>query len=78
MIIQPTLALLDETRRKLRGYKNDYKIVVRTSQKPSDEKGNLFLLTAERVMEYPYFPQIDFFVIDEFYCILIWPRLLSK
>lgn len=67
VIIQPTLALLDETRKKLKKYKNDYKIVVRTSQEPSDEKGNLFLLTAERVMEYSELPPIDFFVIDEFY-----------
>lgn len=67
VVIQPTLALLDETRRKLIKYKKDYKIIVRTSQRPSEEKGNLFLLTAERVTEYPNFPKIDFFVIDEFY-----------
>ncbi|MCK4731104.1 MAG: DEAD/DEAH box helicase, partial [Methanophagales archaeon] len=67
VVIQPTLALLDETRKKLKKYKNDYKILVRTSQEPSDGKRNLFLLTAERVMEYPKLPQIDFFVIDEFY-----------
>jgi len=67
VVIQPTLALLDETRKKLKKYKNDYKIIVRTSQEPLDERRNLFLLTAERVMEYPKLPQIDFFVIDEFY-----------
>lgn len=67
VVIQPTLALLDETRKKLKKYKNNYKIIVRTSQRPSEEKGNLFLLTAERVMEYPDLPHIDFFVIDEFY-----------
>ena len=67
VVIQPTLALLDETRKNMKQYKNDYKIIVRTSQKPSDEKGNLFLLTAERVMEYSNLPKIDFFVIDEFY-----------
>jgi replicative superfamily II helicase len=67
VIIQPTLALLDETRLKLTKYHKDYKIIVRTSQLPSLELGNLFLLTAERVMEYKYFPKIDFFVIDEFY-----------
>ena len=67
VVIQPTLALLDETRKKLKKYTDDYKIIVRTSQESSDEKRNLFLLTAERVMEYPKFPQIDFFVIDEFY-----------
>jgi hypothetical protein len=67
VIIQPTLALLDETRRNLNKYKQDYKIIVRTTQDPSIKKGNLFLLTAERVMEYEKFPDIDFFVLDEFY-----------
>jgi hypothetical protein len=67
VIIQPSLALIDETRNKLKKFSKDYKIIVRTSQKPSNEKGNLFLFTAERVMEYSEFPKIDFFVIDEFY-----------
>ena len=67
IIIQPTLALLDETRKKLLKYNNNYKIIVRTSQEPSTEKGNIFLFTAERVNEYNQFPKIDFFVIDEFY-----------
>lgn len=67
VIIQPTLALLDETRIKLKKYNTHYKIIVRTSQLPSDDKGNLFLLTAERVMEYENLPRIDFLIIDEFY-----------
>lgn len=67
IIIQPTLALLDETRIKLRKYKSKYKTIVRTSQEYSVEKGNLFLLTAERVMEYEEFPHIDLLIIDEFY-----------
>ncbi len=67
VIIQPTLALLDETRRKLLKYKNYYKLIVRTSQEASKETGNIFLFTAERVNEYIEFPKIDFLVIDEFY-----------
>lgn len=67
VIIQPTLALLDETRLKLKKYADDYKIIVRTSQPYSEDRRNLFLLTAERVMEYEPLPQIDFLVIDEFY-----------
>lgn len=67
VVIQPTLALLDETRIKLKKYKNFYKIIVRTSQETSAVKGNLFLLTAERVMEYEDLPHIDFLIIDEFY-----------
>lgn len=67
VIIQPTLALLDETRKKLLKYKDLYKVVVSTSQYPDNEKGNIFLFTGERVVEYDRFPQIEFFVIDEFY-----------
>lgn len=67
VIIQPTLALLDETRIKLKQYSNQYKIIVRTSQEASREKKNIFLLTAERVLEYPNMPNIDLLIIDEFY-----------
>jgi hypothetical protein len=67
IIIQPTLALVDETRKKMLKYNGEYNIVVRTSQNPSLEKGNIFLFTAERVCEYHQFPNIEFLVIDEFY-----------
>jgi len=67
VIIQPTLALLDETRLKMLKYNSQYKIIVRTSQPFSIDKSNLFLLTAERVMEYENLPHIDFLIIDEFY-----------
>lgn len=67
VIIQPTLALLDETRQKLSKYKDKYKIIVRTSQSADLTKGNIFLLTAERVCEYVDLPHIDFLVLDEFY-----------
>lgn len=67
VVIQPTLALLDETRKKLSKYEESYKIIVRTSQEASENKNNLFLLTSERVNEYQNFPNIDFLIIDEFY-----------
>lgn len=67
VIIQPTLALLDESRQKLFKYSDKYKILIRTSQEPSQEKGNIFLFTAERVNEYQYFSHVDFLIIDEFY-----------
>lgn len=67
VIIQPTLALLDETRIKLKNYSQFYKVIVRTSQEFSEKKGNVFLLTAERVLEYPNMPEIDLLIIDEFY-----------
>ena len=47
-------------------YKDIYKLIIKTSQEPSDTN-NIFLFTAERAIEYPYFTSIDFLVIDEFY-----------
>ena len=67
VIIQPTLALLDETRIKLLKYADIYRLIVRTTQEFNSGGDNIFLLTAERVLEYEKFPQIDFMVIDEFY-----------
>lgn len=52
---------------KLMKYDDRYKLIVRTSQEPSIEKGNLFLLTAERVNEFKNLPRIDLIIIDEFY-----------
>ncbi|SEO14921.1 DEAD/DEAH box helicase [Mucilaginibacter sp. OK283] len=67
VIIQPTLALLDETRKKLLKYREFYKIIVSTNQSPDEQKNNIFLFTGERVVEYEHFETVDFFVIDEFY-----------
>lgn len=67
VIIQPTLALLDETRRKLNKYNEQYKLILRTSQEPDKNKSNIFLFTAERVNEYSMFESVDFLIIDEFY-----------
>lgn len=60
VIIQPTLALLDETRQKLLKYQDTYKLIIRTTQEPSEEKANIFLFTAERVNEYRFFQNVDF------------------
>ena len=67
VIIQPTLSLLDETRRKLQKYGDSYKLIVRTSQTSSIEKRNIYLFTAERVNEYEFPVKVDFLIIDEFY-----------
>lgn len=65
VIIEPTLALIDEIRNKLKKYENFYKIIFSKNQQPSEN--NIFLLTQERLIEYPNLPDINFFVIDEFY-----------
>lgn len=65
VIIEPTLALVDETREKLRKNENGYKIIFSRTQKKS--RKNIFLFTQERLLEYPDLPRIDYFIIDEFY-----------
>jgi hypothetical protein len=55
-----------KTRKKLDKYRDDYNLVVSTHQLPGEGR-NVFLFTAERVVEYEKLPKIDFFVIDEFY-----------
>ncbi|KOO57500.1 hypothetical protein WH43_15825 [Rheinheimera sp. KL1] len=65
VIVVPTIALIDELKKKLFKYKNKYKIVTQVSQKASAR--NIFILTQERVLEYDSLQGVDFFIIDEFY-----------
>lgn len=66
VICVPTLALIDETRRRLaERFGSDFKVVTHPSQ--GVEQRNLFVYTQERVVEQEDFPPIDLFVIDEFY-----------
>jgi len=55
VIIQPTLALIDETRKKLLKYKSNYNIILSTNQLPDEFKNNIFIFTGERVVEYKNF-----------------------
>lgn len=64
-IIVPTIALIDETRKRLAKFSSDYKLISQVGQKI--EKRNLFVFTAERAIAYGKLPKIQFFVIDEFY-----------
>lgn len=65
LVIVPTIALIDETRRRLATLRPEYKIITHTFQKTADR--NIFLLTQERVLERTDLDRVDFFVIDEFY-----------
>lgn len=65
LIIQPTLALINETRINLKKFSDNYNIIVNTSQEMEDR--NIFILTAERVLEYEGLPDIDYCILDEFY-----------
>lgn len=65
IIIVPTIALIDETRKRLSKFKDSYKIITHPSQSLSHR--NIFILTQERAIEIVPNVNVDFFVIDEFY-----------
>lgn len=65
VIVVPTIALIDETRKRLSAFSQKYKIITHKTQ----EKGNknIYVLTQERVVIDDFVDSVDFFVIDEFY-----------
>ena len=64
VIVVPTIALIDETRKRLSQF-TEYKIITHGDQQR--DKRNIFIMTQERALNYPDLENIDFFVIDEFY-----------
>jgi hypothetical protein len=64
-IVLPTLALVDETRRRLTLTYKEYKVITHSSQTIGEY--NIFIMTQERILSFDKLPDIDFFVIDEFY-----------
>lgn len=66
LVIVPTVALIDEARRRLTRLAGDeYKVVTHVSQAPEDK--TIYVLTQERVLEFEELPELNLFVIDEFY-----------
>lgn len=68
VVVVPTIALTDETRRRLARFSATHKVVTHASQSAAEGgRGTIFVLTQERVIEREDLDQTDFFVIDEFY-----------
>lgn len=65
VIVVPTLALIDETRRRVASLDCPHKIVTQINQQPAEY--NIFIFTGERVLAYRHFSSVDLFVLDEFY-----------
>lgn len=65
IIVVSTIALIDETRRRLFELHSGHKIITHASQELQDR--NIFILTQERAVEFPYLPEFDLFILDEFY-----------
>lgn len=66
-LIVPTIALIDETRKRLSRFSGRYKIITHASQAEESDRGTIFILTQERVIERDDLDNLDLFVIDEFY-----------
>lgn len=64
VLIVPTIALIDETRRRLTRFR-EYKVITHPGQELAER--NLFVLTQERFLAFEEMPVVDFFFIDEFY-----------
>ncbi|MFW0119147.1 DEAD/DEAH box helicase [Rothia sp. P5764] len=69
VLIFPTLALVDENRRKINSLNRDqalgYQILTQVSQEAGER--NIYIMTAERFLSTPMTVDVDFFLIDEFY-----------
>lgn len=65
VIIVPTVALIDETRKRLSTFSESYKIITHHSQSKGSK--NIYVLTQERSIIDNFIDEVDFFVIDEFY-----------
>lgn len=69
LIIVPTIALLDETRRRIYSKFNSYYNIITTSKQEIKSK-NIFILTQERALSYIKSKtafDLDLFIVDEFY-----------
>lgn len=65
-LIVPTLALVEETRRRMSAFSDRYSIITGAGQTFGEK--NIFVLTQERYLALESeMPNIDFFAIDEFY-----------
>lgn len=68
VLIVPTIALIDETRRRLtKRFRSRYNVITHTSQRAVSDATNIYLLTQERVLQRDDLEDVDFVVVDEFY-----------
>jgi superfamily II DNA/RNA helicase len=68
VIVVPTLALMDEIRRRLTvRFRDTCALITHPSQRMQPEKMNIYVLTQERVLQRDDLSDVDLFVIDEFY-----------
>lgn len=64
-VVVPTLALIDETRRRLARLGSGHRVISHPSQSLGER--NVLIMTQERLLELDTLPELDLFMIDEFY-----------
>lgn len=68
VIIVPTIALIDETRKRLAArFSETHSIITHASQVSTPGARAIYILTQERVLSRDDLQNIDWFVVDEFY-----------
>jgi hypothetical protein len=68
VIVVPTIALLDQFRRRLTEYFSDkYFVITRNDQTAPLEENRIFVLTQERLLDRDDIQHIDLLAIDEYY-----------
>lgn len=69
VVVVPTIALLDEVRRRLSQLNADRRLGFNVIAHPGQKQGerNIFVFTQERLLEEKDLPDLDLGVIDEFY-----------
>lgn len=65
VVIVPTIALIDEVRRRLTRAAHQHKVIAHSAQERAAR--NVFVLTQERALDLEDLPPIDLLVVDEFY-----------
>ncbi len=65
VVIVPTVALIDEVRRRVVRFSHLYNVITHPTQESAAR--NIYVLTQERFLELPEIPDVDLFMIDEFY-----------
>lgn len=68
VLVVPTIALIDETRRRIAKKFSEFcNVITHQSQEASENLINVYVLTQERVLQRNDLNDVSFFVIDEFY-----------
>jgi hypothetical protein len=67
-MVVPTIALIDETRRRtLRNLERRYQIISQRGQKRANGTPTIYVLTQERLLDRDDIEEIDLLFVDEFY-----------